>query len=154
MIPDLELTPLFQGVDAQYLALLRPLFERASFRAGAVVVEQGGSADYLYLIERGLLEISYKPYDGGPITITHVEAGGLFGWSAVVGSPKYTSSGIAVEDLAVIRVRGSDLRKLCAEHPEAGRVILDRLAGSVSARWKDAHDQVKAILESGMSGNA
>lgn len=152
MIPDLELTPLFQGVDAQYLALLRPLFERVSFRAGAVVVEQGGSADYLYLIERGLLKISYKPYDGGPITITHVEVGGLFGWSAVVGSPKYTSSGIAVEDLAVIRVRGSDLRKLCAEHPEAGRAILDRLAGSVSARWKDAHDQVKAILESGMSG--
>lgn len=152
MIPDLELLPLFSGVDAEHLALLRPLFERVSFRAGTTVVEQGDPADFLYLIERGLLQILYQPYDGEPITITHVEVGGLFGWSAVVGSPNYTSSGIAVEDLDVIRVRGSDLRRLCEENPEAGRAILDRLAGVVSARWKDAHEQVRSMLKNGMEG--
>lgn len=152
MVPDLELLPLFSSVDARHLALLRPLFERVSFCAGVTVVEQGEPADFLYLIEHGLLEIVYKPYDGEPITITHVEAGGLFGWSAVVGSPNYTSSGIAVEDLDVIRVRGSDLRRLCVENPEAGMAILDSLANSVSARWKDAHEQIRAILKSGMRG--
>lgn len=151
MIPDLESFPLFQSIDAQHLALLKPLFERVSFCAGTVVVEQGSPADHLYLIEHGLLEISYKPYDGEAITITHVETGGLFGWSAVVGSPEYTSSGIAIEDLDVIRVRGDDLRRLCLENPDAGRTILDRLASAVSARWHDAHEQIKAILKSGMS---
>lgn len=150
MVPDLELLPLFQDFDAQYLALLRPLFERVSFRAGTTVVEQGGPAEYLYFIERGLLEICYKPYDDESITITHVGRGSLFGWSAVVGSPAYTSSGIAVEDMDVIRVRGSDLRRLCADHPEAGRAILDRLASAVSARWKDAHEQIKTVLKNGM----
>jgi CRP-like cAMP-binding protein len=86
--------PLFHGVDAQHLALLRPLFERVSYRAGTTVIEQGAAADFLYLIEHGRLAISYKPYDGEPITITHVEDGGLFGWSAVVGSDHYTSSGL------------------------------------------------------------
>jgi CRP-like cAMP-binding protein len=152
MVPDLELTPLFHGVDAQHLALLRPLFERVSYRSGTVVIEQGDAADFLYLIERGRLEISYKPYDGEPITITHVEDGGLFGWSAVVGSPNYTSSGIAIDELHAMRIRGSDLRKLCAENPQAGRVILDRLAGEVSSRWKDAHEQIKSILRNGMDG--
>lgn len=150
MVPDLELTPLFHGIDAEHLALLRPLFERVSFRAGTAVIEQGSAADFLYLIEHGLLAISYKPYDGEPITITHVEEGGIFGWSAVVGSEQYTSSGIAIEDLDAMRIRGSDLRKLCAEHPQAGRAILDRLANAVSARWQDAHEQIKAILKSGM----
>jgi len=152
MVPDLESLPLFQGVDPQYIALLRPLFERVAFRAGTRVVEQGSSADYLYLIERGTLEISYKPYDGEHITVTHVESGGLFGWSAVVGSPTYTSSGIAIKDLGAIRVRGKDLRKLCSDNPEAGSVILDRLAGAASARWKDAHKQIKSILKNGMNG--
>jgi CRP-like cAMP-binding protein len=152
MVPDLELLPLFSGVDAQHLALLRPLFERVPFRAGTTVVDQGDPADFLYLVERGLLEIVFKPYDGEPITITHVGVGGLFGWSAVVGSPNYTSSGIAVEDLQTIRVRGSDLRRLCDENPEAGRVILDRLAGVVSTRWKDAHEQVRSMLKNGMKG--
>lgn len=152
MIPDLELLPLFSGIDAQYLALLRPLFERVSFRAGMTVVDQGSPAAFLYIIERGTLQISYKPYDGEPITVTHLESGGLFGWSAVVGSPKYTSSGVAVEDLDAIRVKGSDLRRLCAEYPDAGKVILDKLADAVSTRWHDAHEQVKSILKNGMHG--
>jgi len=152
MVPDLELFPLFHSVDVHHLALLRPLFERVTFRAGTTVVGQGEPADYLYLVESGMLEIVYKPYDGEPITITHLEMGGLFGWSAVVGSAQYTSSGIAVEDSIVIRVRGGDLRKLCAEHPDAGRAILDSLANAVSARWKDAHEQIKSLLKNGMNG--
>ena len=151
MVPDLELNPLFKDVAVEYLALLKPLFERASYRSGTIVIEQGAIADYIYLIERGKAEISYKPYDDTTITVSHVEAGGLFGWSALVGSPKYTSSAMAIEDLDTIRMRGSDLRKLCAEHPEAGRVILDKLAGAVSARWSDAHEQIKSILENGMN---
>jgi len=151
MVVDLELNPLFRGVDKKYLDPLRPLFERVSFRAGTAVIEQGAAADFIYLIESGVVAISYKPYDGEPITITHVEVGGLFGWSALVGSQNYTSSGVAVEDIDSIRMRGSDLRKLCREYPEAGKVILDRLASAVSARWKDAHEQVKSILENGIN---
>lgn len=150
MVVDLELNPLFRGIDSKHLGLLRPLFERVAFRAGTTVIEQGAVADFIYLIENGVVAITYKPYDGEPITITHVEVGGLFGWSALVGSHNYTSSGVAVESLEVIRMRGSDLRTLCAEHPEAGKAILDRLASAVSSRWKDAHEQVKSILESGI----
>ncbi|HEY5729156.1 MAG TPA: cyclic nucleotide-binding domain-containing protein [Anaerolineales bacterium] len=152
MVFDLEFTPLFQGVRKEYIALIRPLFERVSYPAGTTVIRQGVVADFIYLVEHGKVEISYKPYDGERITVTHVEAGGLFGWSALVGSPKYTSSAVAIRELGAMRMRGSDLRKLCAEHPEAGKVILDQLAGAVSARWKDAHEQVKSILEGGMRG--
>ena len=107
MVPDLELFPLFQGVDTEYLAHLRPLFERVSYRAGATVVDQGSPAEHLYLIERGVLQISYKPYDGEHITVTHVDPGGLFGWSAVVGSPEYTSSGVAAPCCTSILIRTS-----------------------------------------------
>ena len=150
MVVDLELNPLFHDIDGKYLNLLRPLFERVTFPTGAKVIEQGVAADFIYLIESGVVAISYKPYDGEPITITHVEVGGLFGWSALVGSQKYTSSGIAVENVNAIRLHGNDLHKLCVEHPEAGKVILDRLASAVSSRWKDSHEQVKSILESGI----
>ncbi len=152
MVPDLETIPLFNGIDAQYLALLRPLFERVSYRVGTIVIEQGADADFLYLIENGKAAITFKPYDGDLITITHVETGGFFGWSALVGSPVYTSSVVAIEGLDVMRMRGSDLRKLCLEHPEAGRTILDRLASSVSGRWKDSHEQIRSMLKNGLNG--
>jgi len=142
--------PTFSGLNESYLELLEPLFEPFSCRAGTTVLKQGTQANYLYIILNGKVEVSYKPYDGAPITVSHVGKDGLFGWSAVIGSDKYTSSTIAIEDLEAVRIRGSDLRKLCMDHPEAGRAILGRLASSVSSRWKDAHEQVKSILTNGM----
>lgn len=131
--------------------LLEPLFERVNFQSGEKVIEQGRPATFLYFVVTGSAEISYKPYDGERITITHVTEGGLFGWSSLVGSPIYTSSATAIEDIDVMRIRGADLRKLCADNPEAGRVILDKLASAVSNRWQDAHEQVRKIIEDGLN---
>lgn len=146
----MENIAIFKDLDKNYINLLKPLFEPYSCNAGAIVLQQGTPADYLYLVISGAVEMTYKPYDGVLITISHVEKDGLFGWSAVVGSEKYTSSAIAIENLETMRVRGSELRKLCMEHPEAGREILERLASSVSSRVQDAQDQVKSILEQGL----
>lgn len=129
---------------------LKPLFEPFSCRAGTVVLRQGTPADHLYLIVRGKVEVSYKPYDGTPITVSLLEKDGLFGWSAVVGSSQYTSSATAIEDLEAYRIKGNELRKFCNEHPEAGRAVLEKLADAVSNRWKDSHEQVKSMLMQGM----
>ena len=140
-------------MNEDHMALFQRLFERYSFRSGAVVVQQGAPADYFYLVISGKAQVSFKPYDGTPITVSHVGKDGLFGWSAVVGSPTYTSSVTAVDDLETYRIRGSRLRNLCVDDPEAGKDILERLANTVSSRWKNAHEQVKAMLVQGMRNN-
>src|SRR5215204_3355159 len=120
-------------MKTHYEDLLKPLFEPYSCVAGSSVIEQGAPADYLYLVLEGKVEVSFKPYDGIPITVSHVGKDGLFGWSAVVGSRTYTSSVTAIENLETYRIHGNELRKLCIEHPEAGREILERLATGVSS---------------------
>ena len=142
--------PIFKDLDEKYMGLLKPLFEPFACPAGITVLQQDTPADYLYVVISGTVEMTYKPYDGVPMTISHVEKDDLFGWSAVVGSEKYTSSAIAIENLEALRIRGSELRKLCVEHPEAGKKILEQLASSVSLRWQDAQSQVKSILENGL----
>jgi CRP-like cAMP-binding protein len=137
-------------MDQEYINLLQPLFERYSCPSGSMVIQQGQPAEYLYLILNGKVQVSYKPYDGTPITVAHVEKDGVFGWSAVVGSRKYTSSVTAIEDLDTFRIQGNRLRRLCTDHPDAGREILERIANAVSSRWKNSHEQVKAILVNGM----
>jgi CRP/FNR family cyclic AMP-dependent transcriptional regulator len=141
---------IFKDLNQDEMELLTPLFESLSCRAGTVVFQQGTPADFLYFIITGKVEMSFKPYDGTPIIVGHMEKGGLFGWSAVVGSENYTSSAIAIEEVKALRVRGSELRKFCVEHPEAGKDILERLADGVSSRWKDAHRQVQSILLQGL----
>jgi CRP/FNR family transcriptional regulator, cyclic AMP receptor protein len=140
----------FNDMNQDYVKLLEPLFERYTCRSGATVIEQGQPADYLYLILNGKAQVSYKPYDGTAMTVAHVEKDGMFGWSAVVGSRTYTSSVTAIEDLETYRIHGDELRRLCVDHPEAGKEILERIASVVSSRWTNSHDQVKSILVNGM----
>ena len=142
---------IFKELDDRQIGLLRPLFEPFSGQQGTVIFQQGAPADCLYLVISGTVEMSFKPYDGNPITVSHVERGGLFGWSAVIGSEKYTSSAIAIEDVEAFRVRGSELRTFCLEHPEAGIEILERLADGVAFRWRNAHEQIKSLICQGMT---
>jgi CRP-like cAMP-binding protein len=151
MLRMLDRLATFNDMNQEYVQLLQPLFEQYSCPSGATVIEQGQPADYLYLIVDGKVQVTYKPYDGTPITVGHVEKDGVFGWSAVVGSRTYTSSVTAIEDLDTYRIHGNELRKLCVDHPEAGREILERIASAVSSRWTNSHEQVKSILVNGMN---
>jgi CRP-like cAMP-binding protein len=142
---------IFQELDEKQISLLKPLFEPFSCPAGTVILEQGAPADAFYFVISGTVEMFYKPYDGHPITVSHVQEGGLFGWSAVIGSEHYTSSAIAIGDVEAFRIRGTELRKFCVEHPEAGVDILERLADGVALRWKNSHQQVKSLIMQAMA---
>jgi len=148
MLDSLPYIPLFHGLEPAQIALIRPLFESFVCEKGTVIFKQGAPAHYLYLILKGDVEIQYKPYDGPPITLTRLQSGDVFGWSAVVGSPKYTSSIVSASGIDAIRIHRKLLWKMVDEHPETGRLIIDRLARIVSPRWENAHMQIQSLLNS------
>lgn len=140
--------PFFRGLTRDQLDLLLPLFEAISAPAGAAIFKQGDEAVYLYIMQRGSVAIQYKPYDGPIITLSHLRAGAIFGWSSVIGGETYTSDAITTAEVEALRLRGADLVRLCADHPTAGQAILDRLAEGVSPRWTYAREQIQRILDS------
>jgi CRP-like cAMP-binding protein len=148
MIESLPCIPLFQNLEPAQIDLLKPLFEQYTCPTDTVIFEQDTPAVYLYLLIKGEVEIRYKPYDGPVITLTRLHEGDVFGWSAVVGSPRYTSSIISETGIEAIRIRGSHLLKLFSDAPETGKVVMDRLARVVSPRWEDAYAQVQSLLNS------
>ncbi len=142
--------PLFRDLKPEQQKLIEPLFEVYTCPADTVIFEQGDEVMHLYLILRGKVAIQYKPYDGPLITLTQLSEGDVFGWSVVTGSKHYTSGIVAKDDVEAIRVRGTALRQFCAVHPETGAILLDKLAQIVSPRWKNAHVEVKSILQQSM----
>lgn len=147
---DLQRLPLFADLSAEQIKPLQTITETIRCEAGEFVVRQNSPADYFYIIIEGKAQISFEPYDGDAFIVSQVERGGVFGWSAVIGSERYSSSTIVVEPLEALRIRGDDLRKLIEKNPAAGREILNCLANAVSARYQDAHERVKLILKNGM----
>lgn len=139
--------PFIGDLTAEEYDLLAGLFEPFEVPARTEIVKQGGAADYFYLIMAGHVSVRYKPYDGPIITLTHLHAGDIFGWSAVIGHEIYTSDAVSTTPVQTLRLRGKDLRQLCIEHPIAGGRILEKLAEAVSPRWVYARKQIQVLLQ-------
>ncbi len=140
---------LLRDLSAETLNLLAPLFEPCTCHKG-VVFKQGDPAIHLYFLKEGEIDIYYKPYDAPEIAITKVKENEIFGWSAISENTLYTSGASCREACSAFRIQGSALRELCLQHSQAGEILLDRLAESVSSRWKNAHTQVRDILFQGV----
>jgi CRP/FNR family transcriptional regulator, cyclic AMP receptor protein len=140
----------FLGLQAADIQLLAPYFSPQTWVAGTVIFEQDDYAEFLYLVVSGEVTIHFKPHDGPVMTVTRVQPGGIFGWSAAMRNPVYTSGAVCSLDSEVLRIRGTDLRALCDKYPELGKIILDRLAAVIAERKKSRQDSVSSILATGM----
>lgn len=148
MLDALPYIPLFQDLEPAQIDLIKSVVEPYTCAAETTIFEQGDPAEYLYLILSGRVGIRYKPYDGPPIILTRLREGDVFGWSAVIQSPRYTSSIISETPLDAIRIHGRDLWKLVENHPQTGQKLVNRLARIVAPRWENAHAQIQAFLDS------
>lgn len=139
----------FEGMSIAQLGLLRSLFELCDFPPGMAIFDQGEPATFLYIVVAGEVVIEYKPYDSTPIVVARVKTGGVFGWSAALGNHAYTSGAASTSYSQVLRVHGEDLRNVCENYPDIGKIILRRLADVIAER-RNVHPQVMAILENGL----
>lgn len=148
MLDVLPVIPLFHDLTPRENSMLRESFEAYTCLEGQVIFEQGDSALHLYVLIKGEIAIRYKPYDAPPIVLTRLRDGDVFGWSAVIGSPRYTSSIVSESQIEAIRIHREDLWNLVTYEPETGKILIDRLAQIVSPRWKNAHEQIRPLLRS------
>lgn len=148
--PSLEDLAFFHGLSTADRKHILANFRAEEHRAGKVLFLQDQPADRLYLLVSGSVEIRFKPYDGEALTVSAIEAGGVFGWSAALGRPSYTSGAVCTSDCRCLSIRGRDLRRICQEHPATGVILLERLAEVIAMRLTSTHEHVMELLRQGM----
>lgn len=141
---------LFQGLTADQLRNLDSLFLHCRFPSGTTIFNQGQPATNLYIVVEGEVVVSYKPYDGPPLTVARIQPGGVFGWSTALGRSLYTSSALATCECSTLCISGAGLHHFCARFPDTGTVFLERLAGVIAARLNNTHTEILSILTRGM----
>jgi CRP/FNR family transcriptional regulator, cyclic AMP receptor protein len=146
--PDLFL---FRDLTPAQLKQLQPLFIPCEFTANTVLFEQGDPAENLFTIVSGEVVVNFKPDDGPIILVACVQPGSIVGWSAALGSRRYTSSAVCTKYTQLLRVRGDDLRRLCLQHPDTGMIFLDRLSTVIAERLHSTHDLVLSLLQLGLT---
>jgi CRP-like cAMP-binding protein len=142
---------LFHDLSPHHLEILSPLFTPCEFSADSILFEQGDPAENLFALVTGEVVVNFKPDDGPNIIVARVRPGSIVGWSAALGSRRYTSSAICTTYTQLLRVRGDDIRRLCLQHPDTGTIILDRLATVIAERLHSTHDLVLSLLQLGLT---
>lgn len=140
----------FKGLCVADLDAMAPFFTSSTFVAGTTIFNQGDRAENLYLVAMGEVAIRYKPDDGPVMTVTRVQPGNVFGWSAAVGNLVYTSGAVCSLDSEILCIRGEDLRQLCEKNQQIGNVLLGRLSTVIAERQLSQQRPVASILAEGM----
>ncbi|MPM65982.1 hypothetical protein SDC9_112886 [bioreactor metagenome] len=143
--------PVFQGTSVELQTQLTPLVTLCHIAAGTTIFKQGEAANYLFILEKGQVEIVFKPFDGPALSVSRLGKGDIFGWSSTLGRKGYTSAAQALCDCEAYRISGKDLQRLCEDDPQSGVVILDRLASAIAERLECTHTEIMGILNQGMN---
>jgi CRP-like cAMP-binding protein len=148
--PDLIDKPLFADLTPEQVSRLAPIFEPFLCHAGEQMFAQGEAAQCVYVLESGEVALRLHPEDGGLMTIAVIHPGGIFGWSAALGRPRYTSAAVCLTDVHGVMIRGDALRTLVRADPVLGRRLLGRMALDVAARGDDEHSDIVRLIQSEM----
>lgn len=142
---------MFEGFSPEELDDLKKIIESLRFSAGSEILRQNQRATNLYIVVNGDVEIFHKPDDAPQISVGKLSAGGVFGWSSILGRDVYSSTVLALTDCSLYRMRAFELQKFCELHHETGVVLLEKIARSVAKQPAQIHDQIMEMIHLAMN---
>lgn len=141
---------LFRGLTPTQQADLAPWFSPSTFAKGETIFAQGQPAEWVYILEEGMVALQFLPEDGERLAIATLHLESVFGWSAILGRPYYTSSAICVAWSRTIAIPGEKLRGLIRSQPELS-ILLGRMALDVADRQTGALAQIINVINKEMT---
>jgi len=119
--------PFFEGLDAEYLALVTGCASNVRFEAGQFIHRQDEEANSFYIIREGKVALEVCPPGKKPVTVQTVSDGEILGWAWMVPPYHWEFDAQAVELTRAIVLDGRCLRTKCGEDHTLGYELLSRL---------------------------
>jgi CRP-like cAMP-binding protein len=135
----------FKDSPKEVLQKIRSLIKESSFQPGSVIFKEGESANSLYLLKSGSVELKFEvpTQPDVSVRITLVHPGEIFAWSSLTGGKQFTATAVAAEESEVFTLCSQDLRRIMDSEPRFGYQVMDRLANLVASRLKDTRRQLQ-----------
>jgi CRP/FNR family cyclic AMP-dependent transcriptional regulator len=137
------------SLQAGMRARLAALGKIVDIPEGSIVVQEGAPCQAMGLVISGRIALRLGLPGGHDRTILTVDAGDVFGWSAVVPPAISTSTGIAVAPSRAILFDGDDLRTSLAIDCELAAAVYQRLLMTVARRLTATRVQLLDLYRPG-----
>lgn len=150
-VEDLRPFTLFGKLSDAELERIVPFSRSETWERGTFICEEGNEAAALYLLVQGkvalekMIRLSPRSRPR-PATLEILQAGGSFGWSAVVEPHFYTKSAVSLGRVELLRIDGEGLQQLLSEDHRIGYELMASLTKVVASRLKDATDTLSYFV--------
>ncbi len=127
---------LFRALGRSELLEIASTCDEIQVSTGTVLMESGERADFVYLVEAGVIRVLHPGISD--LHVTRAEQGSMVGWSAVTAPFTVRASAVVVEDCELIRIPAVPLRAFMESHPRAGLDVMREITHLVAERYQAA----------------
>jgi len=143
----LQTMPVFGGIRADVLRFLLPFTKPRSLFAGDIVFQEGDSANSLFVLECGEIEL-LKQWEGNQYKLKSLRRGDCCGEVSLMDLQPRLTTAIAVTDCSLIEIYAANLHQLYQKDREQFTLIYINMAREVCRRLREAdHRAFAADME-------
>lgn len=141
---------LFDFMGEKELEAVAAIAKEKEYQEGDVIVEFGRPADTFYFLAEGDVAYYYvvttenDPYYKKEYFISNINAGEIFGISALIAPYRYTATLRVDKPSRVIEIVASDLRALCDADPKSAYGLMQAVAKAAIERLEATRIQLIA----------
>lgn len=128
---------LFSGLTPEELQALFASSVTKEAKKNGVIINEGDTADSLYIIESGQVKAYCSDRNGKDIVLNVMEAGDYFGELALLDDDKRSASVRAIEDCVFKVIYRSEFESKLAVNPNISRVIIRNLTRRIRKLTRD-----------------
>ena len=144
---DLKEIIIMTHLESDMLARVCAVVDVLSFYDQEVIFRQGDVADRFYMVKRGKVLLEQAMADLVTVSVGSIKAGYSFGWSTMIEEGRYTTDAICTEPCEIFSIRGSQLRNLCAQDPQMGFLLSQRLLIILKKRYDHRTEQFLKVIQ-------
>jgi CRP-like cAMP-binding protein len=123
---------LLWGLDNHFIREFIDSAMKKTYPEGFKLFSAGDPADFFYILIRGSIRLSVGEKDTTTYVVEH--AGEAFGWSGLVGMPKYSASAECAKESMVMIFAKDFVQSVTDNDPENGMRFYRRLARMLGKR--------------------
>lgn len=138
----LRQTDLLSSVSAADLQNAAKNVRWRTFRRGQVVFIAGDPGDTLIVVISGRIKVVVRSADGGELTLTIIQAGGVFGELSIADGGPRSADAEALEDCELLLIPRETIQEICKRVPSAGQALTDSIAAMLRRLTEATSDLV------------
>lgn len=132
----LKKVPIFSDLKPKELAEVEKIVHRRKYIKGEPVIRMGDPGLGMYIIVKGLVEITEEGKNASSTTLATLKDGSFFGDLALLDEAPRSASAIALEDSDIIGFFRPDFLDLLYRKPKLGIKVLFALAKVIGERLR------------------